>query len=194
MKYCLRCGKIWSDSSCSADENYCDNCGNKDIKEDDMTSKKYELLSEEEKDQYELELFQLIKNSEYFDERFIGYQQYGTPNFYYYFRYDKYEQMTGKKAGRAWTPEEEEAFRKQCQEKYGPESEAYKKCLAEYVAEANKPKEPEKPKAVHCPNCNSTNVVKISKFEKAMDIEMLGVWALDDVTKTYKCKTCWKKF
>jgi predicted amidophosphoribosyltransferase len=44
--------------------------------------------------------------------------------------------------------------------------------------------------SIHCPNCNSENVEKISAASKAGSAIMFGVFAAGKLTKTYQCKKC----
>ncbi len=69
MKYCLKCGWIWSDSSLCRKYEYCTTCGNTHIAEDEVTSKQYESFSEEQKDEYEKNIQEIVKQSPYFIEK-----------------------------------------------------------------------------------------------------------------------------
>lgn len=43
---------------------------------------------------------------------------------------------------------------------------------------------------IRCPNCQSTDVKKISAASKAGSALMWGVFAAGKLTKTYECKSC----
>ena len=103
MKYCLKCGQIYSESYYEYEREKCINERFPLIEDPEMTEEKFLQLSEEEKDAYELRMLELCRQSEFFDER--KYARETKPNNYYHaFRFDKYEQITGKKA---WTKENE---------------------------------------------------------------------------------------
>ena len=71
IKYCLKCGTIWSDSSRCKDDKYCMICGNTYIADDGVTSEQYESFSEEQKDEYEKNIQEIVKQSPYFNERYL---------------------------------------------------------------------------------------------------------------------------
>ena len=43
---------------------------------------------------------------------------------------------------------------------------------------------------IHCPNCKSTQVQRISTANKIGSAALFGVFAIGHVGKSYKCKTC----
>lgn len=97
MKYCCKCGEIFSDESEYYYSSTCAHCGTF-LSSDDMTSQRFKCLSECEKDEYELKLLEIVKKSSIFDaELYEKYSQPGTPFFYYCHRYDKYEELKGIK-------------------------------------------------------------------------------------------------
>jgi len=194
MRYCLRCGEISSEDSNQTD-NECGTCGYK-LTIDEMNSEKYNLLSEQEKDEYELKLLKTIQNSPMFDERLYNmYNKYGTANFYYYFRFDKYEQMTGKKAGRKMTKEESDDLKQHLQETYGKGSKLYEEQVVQNCIEADRARKQKKENIPHCPICNSTNIKKITLSKRALKTAIFGiVGAIDDSGKTYKCNNCDSRF
>ena len=194
MKYCLRCGKICSDKSSEYQRGYCTTCGT-DFSEDDMTSEKYELLSETEKDEYEQQLINIIKNSSIFNEKMHNmYCKYGTDNFYYYFRFNKYEQMTGERAGYKLTEEEDLAHKKYMEENYGKNSKAYQEAVVQNCINSTREREQESSNIPHCPTCSSTNLSKISTVKKATKIGLFGIFGAGDIGKTYKCNNCGSRF
>lgn len=109
-----------------------------------MTSEKYNLLSEQKKDKYEQEILKIIQNSSVFDERLYNlYNKYGTADFYYYFCFDKYEQMTGKKAGRKMTQEERDDLKQRMQETYGKGSKLYEEAIVQNCIETDRARKQE---------------------------------------------------
>lgn len=97
MKYCCKCGEIYSDESEYYYRSNCAHCGTF-LSSDVMTSQKFKYLSESEKDEYELEVLEKVKKSSMFDEELYNkYSCPGTPFFYYCHRYDKYEELKGIK-------------------------------------------------------------------------------------------------
>lgn len=192
MRYCLRCGEISSEDSNQTD-NECGTCGYK-LTIDEMTSEKYNLLSEQEKDEYELKLLKTIQNSSVFDERLYNmYNKYGTADFYYYFRFDKYEQMTGKKAGRKMTKEESDDLKRHMQATYGKGSKLYEEAVVQNCIEADRSRKQESSNIPKCPTCNSTNIEKISLTKKAVGGALFGLFS-SDVRKTMHCKNCGYKW
>ena len=167
-----------------------------------MTSEKYDLLTEEQKDEYDVQLVEKIKSSPVFDERLNRtYHEFGTSNFYYNFRFDKFEEMTGKRAGRKWTPEYRKEMEKkwatkekECMEKYGPGTAYYEQQKRREAAEEAEKRRRADPNVLHCPFCNSIDISPIPKFEKLVKIQLMGAFALDEVSKTYKCNLCKRKF
>ena len=53
---------------------------------------------------------------------------------------------------------------------------------------------PAKYLSIHCPNCKSDNVEKISGASKAGSALLFGVLALSSLKSSYKCKTCGYKW
>ena len=43
---------------------------------------------------------------------------------------------------------------------------------------------------IHCPNCKSTQVQRISVANKVGSAALFGIFAVSHVGKSYKCKTC----
>lgn len=189
MKYCLKCGSICSDKSSEYERGYCTICGS-DYTEDDMTSEKYELLSENEKDNYEQHLLNIIKKSPIFNESINNtYCKYGTPDFYYYFRFDKYEQMTGELAGYKLSDEEKIQRKEYMQAKYGKNSPAYQQAVAQQYIDIAKTKQQKNNNIPKCPTCQSTNIRKISGLESGASIAMFGLFSRK-INKTFKCNSC----
>lgn len=212
MRYCPRCGRIYSDQSDHYDNGCCVFCAYEHLEEDDMTSEKYDLLTEEQKDEYELQLVEIIKKSPVFDERrYMRYNEQGTANFYYCFRFDKYEEMTGKRADWKLTPEEREAAKKQRQaelkeymEKYGPGTPYYEEEQRREAIEKVRQSIAESEHVPRCPICQSTNLKKLSKFSfmNSFGVNMndggipsvFPVFGMKPNDKTWKCNHCGSKF
>lgn len=192
MRYCLRCGEISSEDSNQTD-NECGTCGYK-LTVDEMTSEKYNLLSEQEKDEYELKLLKTIQNSSVFDERLYNmYNKYGTADFYYYFRFDKFEKMTGKKAGRKMTQEESDKLKQHIQATYGKGSKLYEEAVVEQCIKTDRARKQESSNIPKCPTCNSTSIEKISLTKKAVGGALFGLFS-SNVRKTMQCKNCGYKW
>ena len=188
MRYCLRCGEISSEDSNQTD-NECGTCGYK-LTLDEMTSEKYNLLSEQEKDEYELKLLKTIQNSPVFDERLYNmYNKYGTADFYYYFRFDKYEQMTGKKAGRKMTPEESNDLKQRMQAVYGKGSKLYEEAVVQNSIDAARARKQENSNVPKCPTCQSTDIRKVSGTSKVISVAMFGLLS-QKVRKQFHCNNC----
>ncbi len=191
MKYCLKCGSICAENSSQSyyNDNKCECCGYK-LTEDDMTAEKYNRLSEDEKDKYEQNLLKIIQSSSVFDERLYNmYNKYGTSNFYYYFRFDKFEQMTGKKAGRKRTPEEDEQLKQRLDEQYGKNSPAYQQAVIQNCINAERARKQESSNTVKCQYCNSTNVQKITTTSKVVNTALFGIFGTKR-HKTFHCNNC----
>lgn len=186
MKYCLKCGWIWSDSSQCKNYEYCTTCGNTHIADDGVTSEQYEIFSEEQKDEYEKKIQETVKHSPYFNERlFEKYSYPPDPDYYYAFRYDKYCELTGEsRAGQALTPEEEIKQQAEFEEQM-------RQAEVHYYIQAARDKEmaerdKNKPK---CPTCGSTNIKKMSGIERGASIAAFGIFS-KKINKTFKCCNC----
>lgn len=179
MKYCLKCGWIWSDSSQCKNYEYCTTCGNTHIADDGVTSEQYEIFSEEQKDEYEKNIQETVKHSPYFNERlFEKYSYPPDPDYYYAFRYDKYCELTGEsRAGQALTPEEETKQQAEFEEQM-------RQAEVHYYIQAERDKN--KPK---CPTCGSTNIKKIGGIERGVSIAAFGIFS-KKINKTFKCCNC----
>lgn len=68
MKYCLHCGCIYAESYNDYENEECDTCGFQLIEDTTMTEEQFLKLSESEKDEYELRVYNICKQSEFFDE------------------------------------------------------------------------------------------------------------------------------
>ena len=48
--------------------------------------------------------------------------------------------------------------------------------------------------SVECPYCHSTNTKKISKFSKAGNVALFGIFSIGKVTKQWHCNNCKSDF
>lgn len=186
MKYCLKCGTIWSDSSQCKDDKYCMICGNTYIADDGVTSEQYEMFSDEQKDEYEKNIQEIVKQSPYFNERLFNEYCYPPdPEYYWAFRYDKFCELTGKpRAGQALTPEEEIKQQAEFEEQMRQAEVHYYVQAARDNEMAERDKN--KPK---CPTCGSTNIKKIGEIERGASIAVFGIFS-KKINKTFKCCNC----
>lgn len=143
MKYCLHCGRIYADSSTEYENETCLHCGYKKIEDISMTEEQFLKLSESEKDDYELKIYNICKQSEFFDEREYNEQHNDLEEWYLTFRFDKYEQLTGEKA---WTKENDDYHTMKSHKRV---SEAMSKYDGTISSNDNK---------VKCPKCGSTSI------------------------------------
>lgn len=44
--------------------------------------------------------------------------------------------------------------------------------------------------ALRCPNCRSTDIIKISFSDKVTSAVLFGIFALGKISKSFKCKNC----
>ncbi len=141
MKYCLKCGKIYAESYEDYERENCYREGFPLIEAPDMTEEKFLQLSEKEKDAYELHILDLCRQSEFFDESEYEHKK-GTENYYFTYRFDKYEQITGKKAK---TKENELYHKMKARESINRDMALY----ADTVYKKPKPPEPEDKGCLH---------------------------------------------
>lgn len=98
MKYCLKCGKIYSESYDEYENETCMGCGFKLVEDTEIIEEQFLKLSEDEKDAYEMKIYNICRQSEFFDENDYLKRHSNLSNWYLTFRFDKYEQITGEKA------------------------------------------------------------------------------------------------
>lgn len=180
MKYCLHCGSIYADSYINYNRESCMVCGFNLIEDTNMTENQFLKLSESEKDNYELKVYDVCKQSGFFDENIYNEEHSDLENWYYTFRFDKYEQLTDK---RAYTKENELYHDMESHKRV---SEAMSKYAGTIGSDdSNQAK---------CPICNSTNLSKISTIKKATKIGLFGIFGAGDIGKTWKCNNCGSRF
>ena len=183
MKYCLHCGSIYAESYDEYENESCMVCGFQLI-EDSMTEEQFLKLSESEKDDYELKIYNICKQSKFFDEREYNRQHNNLNNWYFTFRFDKYEQLTGKKA---YTKENELYH----------EMEAHKRvqeALAKHAGTMDNNTKTVNKNISRCPICQSTKLAKISTGQKLLQAGFGGIWGMNVLGKTYECLDCGSKF
>lgn len=179
MKYCLYCGCIYAESSDEYENETCMVCGYKKIEDTTMTEEQFLKLSESEKDDYELKIYNICKQSDFFDERMYNKQHEKLYNWYFTFRFDKYEQLTGEKS----YTKENEAYHDM--ESHKRVSEAMSKYAGTISSNNNN--------QVKCPFCQSTNVKKIGAGERAVSVLVLGLLS-KKINKSFKCNSCGETF
>ncbi len=173
MKYCLHCGCIYAESYIYYENEECSGCGFKLIEDVDMKEEQFLQLSDSEKDKYELKIYDLCKQSEFFDETTYKKEHSNLRNWYYTFRFDKYEQLSGEKA---FTKENELYHKKEAHKRFNEAMTKY----AGTIRSSNVPK---------CPTCQSTNLRKISTTAKAANTALFGIFGTKR-HKTFHCNNC----
>lgn len=185
VKYCLKCGRIIADNSLFKDDIVCCDC-KIPLQEDKMTSEQFSLLSEQQKEEYTQSLYCKIKNSDIFDQNLC---EYGNPNFYSSYWFEKYETLTGDVADRYG-----DDLKQHMQAKYGKNSQAYQEAVVQNCINAEKERKQESSNIPKCPICQSTNLSKISNVKKATKVGLFGLLGAGDIGKTWKCNSCGSRF
>lgn len=144
MKYCLCCGRIYAESYIRYEIEDCGQCGFELIEDVNMPEEQFLQLSESEKDKYETKIYNICKQSEFFDENEYKDVHCNLENWYYTFRFDKYEQLSGKKA---YTKENEAYHDMQSKKRV---SEAMSKYAGTITSNGSN--------QVKCPKCGSTSI------------------------------------
>ena len=180
MKYCLKCGHIMSDNSMFKDFTECLDC-KIPYEDDNVTSQQFESFSEKEKEHYTESLYLTIKSSSVFKEELCN---YGTPNFYSSFWFEKYETLTGDVADRTG-----DDLRQHMQSRYGKESPAYQQAIVQQCIDNARTKKQDNTNIPKCPTCQSTNIRKMSGLESSASIAMFGIFSRK-INKTFKCQSC----
>lgn len=177
MKYCLRCGKIYAESYHNYENQTCFGCGFQLIEDNDMIEEQFLKLSESEKDAYELKVYNICKQSEFFDENKYNKRREKMYNWYSTFRFDKYEEMTGEKA---YTKENDDYHTIESKKRVNEAMAKYAGTISSSSSNNNQ---------VKCPFCQSTNVKKIGAGERAVSVIGLGLLS-KKINKSFKCKSC----
>lgn len=180
MKYCLKCGRIIADNSLFKDDIICCDC-KIPLEEDDMTSKQFNTLSERQKEEYTQFLYNNIKNSGVYDESLC---EYGKPDFYSSYWFDKYEDLTGDVADRCG-----DDLKQHMQATYGKGSKLYEEAVVQNCINADRERKQESSTIPHCPMCNSTDMTRISTTSKVVNTAMFGIFGQKRKYQ-FKCNNC----
>lgn len=143
MKYCIHCGRIYEDSYDEYENEDCLHCAFCLI-EDEITEEQFLRMSDFEKDEYELKIYNICKQSDVFDENDYIELRSDLEDWYFTFRFDKYEQLTGEKAH---TKENESYHKMQSHKRV---SEAMSKYAGTITSNNSN--------QVKCPKCGSTSI------------------------------------
>lgn len=144
MKYCIHCGRIYEDSYDEYENEDCLHCAFRLVEDVNMTEEQFLQLSESEKDEYELKIYNICKQSDFFDESEYKKLRSDLEDWYLTFRFDKYEQLSGKKA---WTKENDDYH---TMESHKRVSEAMSKYAGTITSNDSN--------QVKCPKCGSTSI------------------------------------
>lgn len=188
MRYCVHCGHIIDEFDFDRDKFNCGIC-DAILLEDNMTALKYAELSEQEKDEYELQLLNTIKNSVGFDEGcFQRNCSMDNGAFWKGFRLDKYANFISSEAFEFYTEQRKknEPFKpfppidKEKARQHTHDSVELMKQIQEKNSSNNVPK---------CPSCGSSNISKIGVVNRVVSTTMFGL-ASSQIGKTHKCNNC----
>ena len=190
MRYCPHCGHIHDEFDVNRDDTNCWVCS-AILKEDDMTALKFAQLSETEKDEYERQLIEKMRNEIAFsEEKFQNYNSMKDGKFWSGFRPDKYLELhTFKKE------EHREMYinwRKE-NEPFKPFPPIDKEKARVYTYSTPVEQKQENNNIPKCPTCQSTAVEKISLTSKAVGGALFGLFS-SNVRKTMHCKNCGYKW
>lgn len=184
MKYCLKCGHIIADNSLFKNDTICCDC-KIPLEEDNMTSKQFDTLSDQQKEEYTQSLYHQIKNSDIFDQSQC---KFGTPDFYSSYWFDKYEQLTDDVADRYG-----DDLKQHMQAKYGKGSKLYEEQVVQDCINAERARKQENSNTVKCQYCNSTNVQKITTTSKVVNTALFGIFGTKR-HKQFHCNNCGADF
>lgn len=176
MKYCLKCGQIFSDKYLDPLERVCkfNLCTAHDFpltEDTEISEEMFYNFSEKEKDAYEQRIYNICKQSEFFnEEKYL--ETWEKPyNYYLTYRFDKYERLTGKKAR---TKDNKLYHDMKAREEL---NNAIAYCV---TPSKNVPR---------CPTCQSENIRKIGGLERGASIGLFGLFS-KKINKTFKCNNC----
>lgn len=207
MRYCEVCGFVMDELSCDRDKQNCPICSGM-FSEDDMTALRYAELSEQEKDNYDEQLYNLIISNPNFDRRTHYRNELNIENGWSYvhfrpekmFQYDPHAVASASKDNiEAWIED------RKVNEPFKPfppidgikarevakNAEITRKAIERGYFNEQPKQSANVPK---CPICNSTNLSKISAMKKAGKIGLFGIFGAGDIGKTYKCNNCGSRF
>ena len=201
MRYCEKCGYVMDEFSHSRDKQNCPICSGV-WSEDDMTAIEYAKLSEEEKDAYDEQLLDQIKNSPNFDEHSfcLNGNSKQDGGFWAGFRVDKWKRLSLQNSDILECDIDETIEARKNREPFKPfpkidtvkareialDAEITHKAIERGYYNQNTNEQANVPK---CPICQSTNLSKISTVKKAVGGALFGLFS-SDVRKTMHCKNC----
>ncbi len=199
MRYCKKCGCVIDEFAPYRDKQNCPVCSGV-WSEDDITALKYAELSESEKDSYDEQLLNIIKNSPSFDESLHRNCSTKDGQWWGGFRVDKYakyeseeriiksliERRKANEPFKPFPPIDEVKARE-----VALDAEiTHKKVESGYYSNKSNNQQANVPK---CPTCQSTNVEKISIGKKAFGGALFGLFS-SDIRNTMHCKNCGYKW
>ncbi len=186
MRYCPHCGHVHDEFDVNREDMNCWKCS-AILKEDDMTALKFAQLSETEKDEYERQLIEKMRNEIAFsEEKFQSYNSMKDGKFWSGFRPDKYLELhTFKKE------EYREMYinwRKE-NEPFKPFPPIDKEKARAYTYSTPVEQKQENNNIPKCPTCQSTNIRKMGGVERGASIWAFGLFS-KKINKTFKCNSC----
>lgn len=190
MRYCAHCGNVIDEFDFHRNSFNCNVC-DAILLEDDMTALKYAELSEADKDVYDEQLLNTIKNSIGFDEHlFEKYCSTKNGDFWVGFRIDKYAKFNNQENVDFYTK-----FRKANEpfKPFPPIDKEKARQHTHYAVEERKQMEEkvkqESSNTPKCPTCSSTNISRISTTAKVVNVAMFGL--LGQKRKhQFRCNSC----
>ena len=198
MRYCEKCGCVMDEFDPFRDTQNCPICGGV-WSEDDMTALRYAELSEAEKDAYDEQLLNTIKNSPIYEEDTADSCGITTEDggFWSGFRVEKMimldpslskedidKILRDRKENEPFKPfppidtvKAREVAADAELEHIAIERGYYR---SNSTAQSNVPK---------CPTCSSTNIQKIGGLERGASIAVFGLFS-KKINKSFKCNNC----
>lgn len=197
LRWCEVCGNVYDEYDSCRNRITCEICG-ATLDEDNMTAIDYAKLSEIEKDQYDEQLLNKIKNSPFFqNDLFQEYNSLDSGRFWSGFRVDKWEKLYTIQKHidnvKSWRKENEpfKPFEPIDRQKAIENTRS----TVEWQLKMEQQQKSSNNNIPHCPICNSQNIKRIALSKRAVKTAVFGiVGALDDSGKTYKCNNCKSKF
>lgn len=193
MRYCVHCGHIFDEYDFYRNSFNCHIC-DAVLLEDDMTALKYANLTELEKDAYEEQLLNTIKNSIGFNEElFKKYCSTENGKFWVGFRIDKYAEYNSHEKVEFYTNirKANEPF-----QPFPPMDKEKARQHTDFVVSQQKwieEKIKQERDIPRCPTCQSTNIEKISVAKKTLGGIMFGLFS-SNVRNTFFCNNCGYKW
>ncbi len=195
MRYCPHCGYVFDEFDYNRKWFNCTVC-DAILKEDDMTALKFAQLSEDEKDEYERQLVEKMRNEVAFsEEKFQRWNSMKNGDFWRGFRLDKYAEFNSK---------EDVDFYMSCRKAKEPfqpfppmDKEKARQHTHDVVMERKQMEEnltQKESNQVVCPYCKSANVRKITITNKAVHTAIFGLWSMGRNSKNYHCDHCGADF